>query len=475
MKKKAISLCALLAVLAVLCGVYVAVTRLDGEDEVQTTAADTTVTLLSLDVETLTEIGYLADGEELRFTLADNAWQWSENPELNLDSTKFASMVSGLQPLTSTVTIAEPDAEMLASFGLDSPANRITLTDGAGTHTLIIGNYNNYNGCYYAAVDSTETVYMISAAVAEGFGLGITELLSYDTLPSITAGKLSSITLSRGEASRTYTYYGSGNPDCYTDTFKWFAADHGGEQTAVATSAGNSLSSAITSLAFSECVSYRAGEDAARYGLDDPATLTIVYRAAVETTDSTTGQTVSTDVERSTSLLVGGVDEVSGCYYATVEGSSLIYLLSSSSLPGLLEPTEALKLPTQVAPLNYDYVDKITFEAGSSRMTVVINRAEETTYTVGGESVEYSSLSSLFNAVQSLSAETTVADSSPDARESSVPTLRVTVTFNQGSVREAALVVTPYNTNFDRVSFAGREDQLISIRDTEEIVKLVEG
>lgn len=117
MKKKAISLCVLLAVLAVLCGVYVAVTKFGGENEVQTTAADTTVTLLSLDVETLTEISYKSGGETLRFTLADNAWLWSENDMLNLDSAKFSSMVSGLQPLTSTVTIESPDEEMLASFG----------------------------------------------------------------------------------------------------------------------------------------------------------------------------------------------------------------------------------------------------------------------------------------------------------------------------------------------------------------------
>lgn len=213
---------------------------------------------------------------------------------------------------------------------------------------------------------------MISASVAEGFGLGITELLVYNTLPSISSGKISSVTLSRGEDSRTYTYYGSGNPACYTDIFKWFAADNDGQQTAVATSAGNSLSSAITSLAFDDCVSYCAEEDAAKYGLDVPAVLTIVYRATVETTDATTGETVSTDVERSASLLVGSVDETSGCYYATVEGSSLIYLLSSSSLPRLLEPSEALELPTQVAPLNYDYVDKITFETDHDRMTVML-------------------------------------------------------------------------------------------------------
>lgn len=164
---------------------------------------------------------------------------------------------------------------------------------------------------------------MISASVAEGFGLGITELLVYNTLPSISSGKISSVTLSRGEDS-PYLHLLWQRKSCLLYRYlKWFAADNDGQQTAVATSAGNSLSSAITSLAFDDCVSYCAEEDAAKYGLDVPAVLTIVYRATVETTDATTGETVSTDVERSASLLVGSVDETSGCYYATVEGSSL--------------------------------------------------------------------------------------------------------------------------------------------------------
>ncbi|MBR7185773.1 MAG: DUF4340 domain-containing protein [Clostridia bacterium] len=476
MKKKAITLIALLAVLALMIGAYFLAVKSGGEGQDTVTSAPAqTYTLFSLDVETMTALSYLHDGETLSFSLENNAWRWDADQTLNLDSAYFAAMVSGLQPLTSAVCIAAPDAELLNSFGLSQPSNTVVMTDGTGTHTLYIGNYNSYNGCYYAAMETTDTVYMIPAATAEAFHYAITDLLAFDTLPAITAGKIDSVTLTRGEASRTYTYFGSGNPDCYTDTFKWFAANADDPMTAVSTAAGNSLSSAITALAFSECLSYHAEADAAAYGLDQPARLTVSYRTAVKNTNPETGVETSTDVSQTKTLLIGSIDPVSGCYYATVEGSSMIYLLASPALPELLEPDRALSLPTQIAPVNYNFVNKIAFQTPAERLTVTLSHAGETTYTVSGETVEYSTLSALFSAMQSLSAESNTAESAPDAAESAAPRLQVSFTFSQGEPRQAELVITPYNANFDRVSFLGRDDQLISIRDTEALVKLAEG
>ncbi|MBR6709385.1 MAG: DUF4340 domain-containing protein [Clostridia bacterium] len=474
MKKKLITLCVLLAVLAALVGVYAAVSRIeDDSDAPITTATPQTVTVFTLNVSSMNALSYTHEGETLSFALDGNSWRWTDDTSLNLDSTKFAAMVTNMQPLTSTVKIDAPDAGMLSDFGYDMPSNTITLTDANGTHTLLIGNYNSYNNCYYAALNTTDVVYMIDAAIVESFSLGIRDLLSYDTLPAITASKLVSAKLTRGDQSRCYTQYGSGNPAWYTDSFTWFTARNSETEMPVSASAGSALSSALASLTFTECLSYYASEDAAAYGLDSPAVLEIAYRAAVETTDAN-GAAITVDVDRDAAILLGGVDAETGCYYATVEGSSLIYLLSGNALLGLLEPDAAPEAPLQVAPLNYDYVDKITFEAGVKRMTVSITHGAEPTYSIGGQPVEYSSLSSLFSAVSALSAESDTAESAADSAVSTTPTLRITVSFNRGAVEEGVLIVTPYNTNFDRVSFLGRDDQLISIRATEALIELIE-
>lgn len=476
MKKQAITLIALVAALGLLVGAYFLVLGNvdEGDDGAVTAAPDALETLCSLDVESMTALSYLLDGEAMNFTIEQGAWRWDKDASLNLDGAKFYTMVEGLIPLESKVTIEAPTAEQMATFGLDAPRNVITFVDKSGTHTLTIGNYNSYNGCTYATFDRTDVAYMIPAETADAFVYDIHDLLAYDALPAITAGKIDSVTLTRGDAATVYTYYGSGNPNYYTDTFKWFAKQSGGEEIAVSTTAGNSLSSGITALSWSECLSYTASADAAKYGLDAPATLTIAYRATVTTTDPNTGVESSTDVPTTKTILIGHVDPDSGCYYATVEGSSLIYLLGNSALPTLLEPTAALALPTQIAPVNYSLVNKLTLEGGVKRLTVTVGHEGETTYSVGGEPVEYASLANLLNAIQSLVAEANVADVPADAKASTTPTLRISFTFTQGEPREATLTVTPHSTNFDRVSFLGRDDQLISIRDTEKLVELLE-
>ena len=97
----------------------------------------------------------------------------------------------------------------------------------------------------------------------------------------------------------------------------------------------------VSYLEFTDCVSLDRTADAAKYGLDAPAEMTIDYRTLVQTTDAN-GATVSAEVDKTLTILLGDVDSESGCYYATLPESGLIYLLTSAVSPDLMEPTAAL-------------------------------------------------------------------------------------------------------------------------------------
>ncbi len=334
MKKKTVSLAVLILCLLLLCGAYFLVLRAGGEGEGAadtTEASDASYTVLSLDVESMRALSYLSSDGELAFTLVDNAWHWTENEKLPLDSARFAAMVSGLQPLTSTVKIDAPNAEKLAEFGLDVPTNRVTLTDASGTHTLLIGAYNRYNGLYYAALDTTDTVYMIGASVADALRLPIADLIAHDTLPTITAGKIDSVSLSVGGTTQKYVCAAAEDG---SDGRAWYAEQADGQKIALDDTLNGDLTVALSSLSFGDCLSRDAEADAAKYGLDTPATLTVGYRTDVKGTDMS-GNETTTEVKHSVSILVGHVDAESGCYYATLEGSPLIYLLDSPVFPKL--------------------------------------------------------------------------------------------------------------------------------------------
>ncbi len=334
MKKKTISLVALLLVFALLCGAYFLVlqTADAGEGEDTTAPSAQTYTILAVNVESMSALSYTTEDGELSFTMSDNAWHWQENETLPLDSGYFAAMVSALQPLTSSVKIDSPTGGQLADFGLDSPSQCVTLTDGAGEKLLFIGAYNRHNGQYYAAVNTTDTVYMIDAAVAEAFSYTIEDLIAYDLLPQITEGKLDSVSLTKGGTTVTYALVHSAD----TDTRIWKKE---GDAVSLADETGTALTAALTALSFGKCISYDAAADAAKYGLDTPAQLTVGYRMDVTSTDMS-GNEMTTEVKHSTTILVGGVDAESGCYYATVEGSTLLYLLDAPVFPTVFAATE---------------------------------------------------------------------------------------------------------------------------------------
>lgn len=337
-KRKGVGLIALLAVLVVLCGLYFVVSRLDFDgNSVDTTPVVTTETVFAADAKTFSAISYVCEGETLSFTLEGTNWRWADNPALTLDTEAFTAMITALGSVTSTVKIDSPDAGMLAEFGLDEPRQKVTFTDKMGTHTLIIGNYNSFNHCYYAARNTTDTVYMIDGTVAGAFGMPITDLVAYDTLPLIVESEITAMTVTRGNDRLTYTFQGAESED----GFFWHAVQGGNAPAPITVAAGEKLSYMVSCLEFTDCVSLDRTADAAKYGLDAPAEMTIDYRTLVQTTDAN-GTTVSAEVDKTLTILLGDVDSESGCYYATLPESGLIYLLTSAVSPDLIEPTAAL-------------------------------------------------------------------------------------------------------------------------------------
>lgn len=337
-KRKGVGLIALLAVLVILCGLYFVVSRLDLDGEsTDNIPAATTATVFAADAKTFSAISYLCEGEPLSFTLENGSWRWEGNPSLSLDAETFTAMIGALESVTSSVKIDSPGTEKLAEFGLDAPRQQVTFTDKMGTHTLLIGGYNSFNHSYYAARNNTDTVYMIDGTVAGAFGMPITDLVLYDTLPLIVESEISAMTVTRGGDRLTYTFHGAESED----GFFWRAAQGDNPPKAISVEAGEELSSMVSYLEFTDCVSLDRGADAAKYGLDAPAEMTIAYRTLVQTTDSA-GNTVSTEVDKTLTLLLGDVDPESGCYYATLPESGLIYLLTSAVSPALMEPTADL-------------------------------------------------------------------------------------------------------------------------------------
>ena len=351
MKKKNLQLLILLGVLVLLIAGYLVLTSL-GTSEEDTSADDAlsgnVYNVCAVDQNTLYRISYTTDGQAYHFALKADAtgWIWDEDPTLPLDNLYFANMVTVCQSLTSTVRLTDVTPTELMDYGLGEDALRFFFADlTGGERAYRVGAYNSYNGMrYFCLEDNLSTVYMVDAAVADAFAFTPYDMIALPTLPTdITPANLVRLTMTPADGSTlksvVCTYYPSGKADGERDI--WYVSIDGGEETPMDTSMGNDLSTALSTLAFSQMVSYRADEQAA-FGLDAPITMTIDYKVTQNFQDESTGKTTSVNLDKSFSMLLGNVD-TDGLCFATVSDSPLTCKLMGQTLGqliGMCHPTE---------------------------------------------------------------------------------------------------------------------------------------
>ncbi len=346
MKKKAIQLIVLIGVLVLLVVGYLvatAVAKVEEDTTEDTAATDTVYNVATVDQKTVHKISYTLGGTEYAYALKDDAtgWVWANDATLPLDNLYFANMVTAFTDLTSTVRLTDITAAQLVEYGLGENAQRVSFTDEVnGANTYRIGSYNSFNGMVYFCVENDlSTVYMVNSAVIGSLIYTPYDMIKMPDLPTdITPAKIVRLTLTppagSGAETTVYTYYVGGKTEDETDV--WYGAPYAGaEEIRLRDEDGKALSTALSTMAFSELVSYKADEQAG-LGFDFPWTMTIAYKVTQAFQDSTTGKTTSVDVDRSFTLLLGDVNDQGLCY-ATVEGSPLTCVLMGDVFAKLLD------------------------------------------------------------------------------------------------------------------------------------------
>lgn len=346
MSKKTIQLTVLCGVLALLIAGYFVLSAMGGEQQSGTPATDgegttalNTYTVCTVDQNTVHTIAYSHEGQEYRYTLKDDrtGWVWDNDPTLPLDNVYFANMVTAFTSLTSTVCLTDVDAQTAQTeYGLDGTLT-VRFEDAVGgAQTFRIGAYNSFNGLYYLCRDNDpSTVYMVSADVPLQFLYTPYDMVAKPAVPTnITRSKLQTLTLTSpdGAHSLVCTYYVGGLAEGEEDV--WYVSRDGGAQTRIDDADGEALSTALSTLAFSQVVDYDAANKAA-YGLDQPTRMVIDYKVTTKFEDQTTGEITSIDTDESFTLLLGNIAD-SGLCYATVEDSPLSCTLMGDIFAKLL-------------------------------------------------------------------------------------------------------------------------------------------
>lgn len=133
-----------------------------------------TIQVTEIDASEITRFSYQRDGNTLTFTKEGEDWIFDADSSVSLDVSAIESMLSVAVSLNATEEIKEYEDE--ASYGLDAPANTITLTDEKGTITLYLGNENAISGGYYLKTSNSGAIYLVGDEIVSAFSKSVGEL-----------------------------------------------------------------------------------------------------------------------------------------------------------------------------------------------------------------------------------------------------------------------------------------------------------
>ncbi|MBQ1552065.1 MAG: DUF4340 domain-containing protein [Clostridia bacterium] len=348
--KKSVKLIILFAVLAVAVGGYILVSRLFSDKEKELV----TYPVAEFDASAVSDVEWSRrDSGGKALSRDGEKWVYRDDSALPVDGDKVTSMLSALAGAVAGPVVKETrEGADLSSFGLDEPYFSVTAKTADGTSvTVKLGELNDYSGKRYLVSTALEGVYLADAAFADGFPSDERELVLKETVPSPAA--LVSYTVKNGETVSTVKHYSSGNPDYYTDTYKYFLVS-GDKETPVDPSVADGIYSALFNLSWQSVAAYNVkDEDLALYGLDAPvsevtATYTVTETVSKQAEDGSYG--AETETHDETYTLCFGSDAEDGVYARLGEGN-IVYTVSGATADEFrfdlrtdLDPAELLYL-----------------------------------------------------------------------------------------------------------------------------------
>ena len=245
---------------------------------------------------------YSDGNQNMSFTKVDDTWEYDEDNEIPMNQDTVQSTADAIRQMEAVRELKNPD--QLSDYGLDKPSYTIQFQDNDGVTTeILIGNGAGEN--YYATVGDSGKVYTISSGFQDYLQFDLTNLVQYDTVPSIGSGNLKSVTITE-----------NGTDTVYEDD------DQVGE-----------LAGGFGTLSLTDCVNYHASaEELAEYGLDGSQRIT----AKAVYTDSE-------NKEQTLTVYLGKTDDAGENRYVMVEGSDMVYRISETVAQNMISIEETGK------------------------------------------------------------------------------------------------------------------------------------
>lgn len=407
MKKIIIAMVALLVVAGGSFGAFLAVkNKSDNETKKQVSElADNA--LFSFDSDSITEINFDCPDGQYRAVLEDDTWKL-DSGEFTIDQTYISALLTLVSDFTAETNFGEADSSKKAMYGLENPAETITLTDGTNSYKIYVGNITPTNDYYYIMVEGKDKVYTVdsiqgSVLKASRMMLKAKDLIPYDN------GEIQQITVRKdGKTMYDLTFDSETSTWSLPEEYSSLPFD----QTAV-----TSMLTSLTRLEAQQMLEENL-EDLSKYGFDKP-----VAEVTVKGLDGT-----------EKSFLIGGKNDENRTYtYLLQEDSNQVQTYYISDL-NFINYTPVHFLPDSFTSAGIYEVTGFEFTFGNNQDSFEMNMTDRT-LEVNGEAIDiektetYTTFQNFYNSFSVLIFTDTDVEAKPDNSE---PLITVVYHVNDG-------------------------------------------
>ena len=268
--KRLLILLAIVAVFGV--GAYLLNLNAKQQEAAKTASTEAAkTTLINATEDNAAKLSFTHDGQAIDLAKENGAWVYEPRESFALNTSKVTELFTGLKDVESVRTVENASTDT-SEYGLEEPAVAITVTNTDGTTQKIsIGDKNSVTGNYYVAVDGKPGVYTISEDLYNTFNVGLMDLLTPESYPTIEADSVTGVEWSNGDETTLLTHKPDGDPSTYSSNFKWFENGEDGKTLMpVNADAVDTFLKAATGITYDSTVSDNKDE-LATYGLDQPS------------------------------------------------------------------------------------------------------------------------------------------------------------------------------------------------------------
>lgn len=329
--KKNRSMIAAVALLAVMCAGYGAVSFGVAQSEKHRQEEEAADTIYLTDFEEVTGISVAGQEQTMNFEKKEGEWLDADDPERPLKQSLVSLLASSGQKLTAVRKLE--GAGELSNYGLDDPAYRAGFSDDNGKEAAILVGDELDDGCFYAKLEDQADVYTIDSGLVSAMDYSDLEFTQPQVLPAVNSDEVQQIRVT-----------GSGQEAVYS-------RDDG--------TLTDEMAAAAAGFVLGDCAAWKPGEEElAEMGFDgSQRTLSYTYVPSAEeetesgTADAESGaadaesgaavaESSAADADTASAetvvLEIGGLNEAETDYYVRLTGSQMVLLMSKSALEEFL-------------------------------------------------------------------------------------------------------------------------------------------